>query len=100
VSDDVRRLREVAGMNREVAQGNEPEAQEWIDTLTRAAGALAREDASRRERNDAAFAIGQLRHLYAQMVSGGVSDTAGAARGLLGPSIERLERLLAALEGP
>ncbi len=36
-------------------------------------------------------ALAQLRHLYAQMLSGDVRDTAEAARGLLGPAIERIE---------
>lgn len=36
-------------------------------------------------------ALAQLRHLYAQMLAGEVIDTAEAARGLLGPAIERLE---------
>ncbi len=38
--------------------------------------------------------LAQLRHLYAQMVNGHVTDTAGAARGLLGPAIARLEKLM------
>ncbi len=38
-------------------------------------------------------ALAQLRHLYAQMVGGHVKDCAGAARGLLGPSIETLEQM-------
>ena len=46
-----------------------------------------------------AGAIAQLRHLYAQMLGGRVRDTAEAARGLLGPAIERLERLERASEG-
>lgn len=37
------------------------------------------------------FAIAQLRHLYAQMIGGHVTDCAEAARGILGPAIERLE---------
>ena len=37
------------------------------------------------------YALGQLRHLYQLMVSGHVTDTAEAARGLLGPAIEELE---------
>jgi hypothetical protein len=36
-------------------------------------------------------AIAQLRHLYQQMMGGHVSDTIGAAEGLLGPAIEALE---------
>jgi hypothetical protein len=49
--------------------------------------------------DEAAFALGQLRHLYAQMlVEGRVLDTAEAARGLLGPAIETLERRLTELE--
>jgi hypothetical protein len=38
-----------------------------------------------------AWAVGQLRHLYKHMLSGNVKDTAEAARGLLGPAIEKLE---------
>jgi hypothetical protein len=37
------------------------------------------------------WALGQLRHLYTLMLNGHVRDTAEAARGLLGPAIERLE---------
>jgi hypothetical protein len=37
------------------------------------------------------FALGQLRHLYSLMLAGNVTDTAEAARGLLGPAIARLE---------
>lgn len=37
------------------------------------------------------WAIGQLRHLYAQMVNGHVRDVKSAATGLLGPAIEALE---------
>lgn len=44
--------------------------------------------------NLAKAAVGQLRHLYKLMVSGHVIDTAEAARGLLGPNIERLENYL------
>lgn len=44
-------------------------------------------------------AIGQLRHLYSLMVSGHVKNAAEAARGLLGPSIERLESAAKASEG-
>jgi hypothetical protein len=45
---------------------------------------------------DATFDLANLRHLYAQMlVPGSVVDTASAARGLLGPAIEAMERLLA-----
>lgn len=41
------------------------------------------------------FQIAQLRHLYAQMVHGLVTtkNVASAARGLLGPVIESLERI-------
>ena len=39
-----------------------------------------------------AFAVAQLRHLYAMMLHGDVRDTAEAARGLLGPAIADLER--------
>jgi hypothetical protein len=42
-------------------------------------------------RHSTAFHLGQLRHLYAQMVTGGVTDTAEAARGLLGPAIAHFE---------
>lgn len=38
------------------------------------------------------FAIAQLRHLYQQMLDGQVRDTAQAARYLLGPAIEDIER--------
>jgi hypothetical protein len=38
-----------------------------------------------------AFAMGQLRHLYAQMVGGDVTNTSRAATGLLGPAIAALE---------
>ena len=41
---------------------------------------------------DHAHALAQLRHLYAQMLGGQVRDCAQAARGLLGPAIEMLER--------
>lgn len=41
--------------------------------------------------SDFAFALGQLRHLYKQMLAGDVVDTSRAARGLLGPAIEILE---------
>lgn len=48
-----------------------------------------------------AFAIAQMRHLYAQMASGHVRDMHAAANGLLSPEIARLEtavpRLAAAL---
>jgi hypothetical protein len=43
--------------------------------------------------------LAQLRHLYAQMVGGLVRDATEAARGLLGPSIERIEQARAALRG-
>lgn len=49
---------------------------------------------SKGETTNPVFALGQLRHLYAQMLSGDVKDTAEAARGLLGPSIEACERAL------
>lgn len=39
------------------------------------------------------LALGNLRHLYEQMLDGRVTNTAEAARGLLGRSIEALERL-------
>lgn len=38
-----------------------------------------------------AIHLAQLRHLYEQMVNGRVTDTADAARGLLGPAIARFE---------
>lgn len=38
------------------------------------------------------FALAQLRHLYSLMLAGHVKDTGEAARGLLGPSIEALEK--------
>lgn len=44
------------------------------------------------------FSIAQLRHLYANLVSGAVKDSAAAKRiaeGLLAPVIERLERVVA-----
>lgn len=41
--------------------------------------------------SDEARAIGNLRHLYRQMIGGQVKDVAEAARGLLGPAIETLE---------
>lgn len=43
-------------------------------------------------KRDRAWAVGQLRHLYKQMLEGAVSDQAAAARGLLGPAIEKLEQ--------
>ncbi len=42
--------------------------------------------------SDVERARGNLRHLYTQMLAGEVKDTAQAARGLLGPAIEVLER--------
>ena len=48
------------------------------------------------------FYLGQLRHLYTMMLAGEVTDTADAARGLLGPAIadeERAAKVLADL-GP
>lgn len=39
-----------------------------------------------------ALSLRDLRHLYEQMIAGHVTDTASAARGLLGPAIERIER--------
>lgn len=38
------------------------------------------------------YAIGRLRHLYELMVTGYVTDAPEAARGLLGPAIERIEK--------
>jgi hypothetical protein len=43
--------------------------------------------------------LAQLRHLYAQMVGGMVRDATEAARGLLGPSIKRIEQVRATLRG-
>lgn len=48
-------------------------------------------------------ALGNLRHLYGNLVSGAVWDEAGAqeiARGLLGPTIERMERAALASAEP
>jgi hypothetical protein len=50
-----------------------------------------------RDPADARFALGQLRHLYEQMLNGHVRNVEAAARGLLGPSIEKLERLMDSL---
>ena len=45
------------------------------------------------DENEIRFALRNLRHLYEQMlVPGRVFDTASAARGLLGPAIEQLEK--------
>lgn len=49
---------------------------------------------------EATWAVGQLRHLYKQMLSGSVRDTAQAARGLLGPAIEKLEPLTTPRSAP
>lgn len=38
------------------------------------------------------FYLAQLRHLYTMMLAGEVTDTAEAARGLLGPAIADEER--------
>lgn len=38
------------------------------------------------------FHIGQLRHLYAQMVNGHVTNLKTAADGLLAPAIRHLEK--------
>jgi hypothetical protein len=46
----------------------------------------------------AQYHLAQLRHLYAQMVNGHVTDAAGAARGLLGPAIEVFEKLFTPTE--
>lgn len=43
--------------------------------------------------DDLAFHLAQLRHLYAQMWRNQVRNTAEAARGLLGPAIECLEKV-------
>lgn len=45
-------------------------------------------------------ALRDLRHLYEQMLDGRVTDTAEAARGLLGPAIERVERVADWMERP
>lgn len=42
----------------------------------------------------AAFQVAQLRHLYAQMVNGGIGNQAAAARGLLSPAIGQMEKML------
>jgi len=45
--------------------------------------------------------LSQLRHLYANLINGGVRDTASAKRiaeGLLAPAIERLEKFDKKLE--
>lgn len=46
-----------------------------------------------RNQRDLNFALGQLRHLYQQMLDGRVRDTAQAAKGLLGPAIEMIEKV-------
>ncbi len=52
-----------------------------------------------RDRMDLGFAIAQLRHLYRQMLAGQVRNAGEAAAGLLGPSIEVLERMANRQEG-
>lgn len=59
----------------------------------RRALALPASPAPEAARDGATWAVGNLRHLYRQMMNGGVLDTAQAARGLLGPAIEALEPL-------
>lgn len=39
------------------------------------------------------FVLGQLRHLYKQLMDNGIGDQRAAAEGLVGPVIERLEKL-------
>lgn len=51
---------------------------------------LARQIDSGRE---IASIAAELRHLYHNMVTGAVADTESVAKGLLGPQIERLEKL-------
>lgn len=48
---------------------------------------------------DVEFVLGQLRHLYRQMVRGHVSDPERAAKGLLSPAIVKLETVHARLSG-
>ena len=38
--------------------------------------------------------VAQLRHAYAQLIQGSVKNQHAFARGLIGPQIERLEKLL------
>ena len=40
---------------------------------------------------DTTWALAQLRHLYAQLMSGRVTDARSTARGLLGPAITAIE---------
>ena len=44
-------------------------------------------------RDELRFALRDLRHLYEQMLDGRVVDCKSAANGLLGPAIERLEKI-------
>lgn len=46
------------------------------------------------ERHHLQLTIAQLRHAYTHLVAGRVSDQPQFAKGLIGPQIERLERLL------
>jgi hypothetical protein len=62
------------------------------DLLRQAASVVISDGAAAPAPRSVPFAIGQLRHLYAQMLGGHVTDTGQAARGLLGPAIEILER--------
>lgn len=39
-------------------------------------------------------ALGQLRHAYAQLLAGSVRDQVQFAKGLIGPQIERIERVV------
>lgn len=64
--------------------------------LTSAAGQTAgpidtKQDSARQQQFS--WALAQLRHLFGRMSSGHVKDTAGAARGLLGPAVSALEQL-------
>lgn len=46
------------------------------------------------------YALAQLRHLYHHMLNDNVRDYHAAARGLLGPSIEKLEEVLTPYAAP
>lgn len=43
---------------------------------------------------EVAFALAQLRHLYKQLLEGHVVNQRAAAKHLLGPAVERLEKAL------
>ena len=51
-----------------------------------------RDELKRALTKDFDTALGQLRHLYVQMLDGHVVHCDSAAKGLLGPAIERLEK--------